>query len=127
MCILSFYLFIFFIYLYFTLYLLINLLFRPNGNIMEIPPSSVLISMPKLGDIVTFSFEAKTRREIPTNPKIFRIRTDLVWNDVVNGYLRENYLNSMPFYFIFNFSFISLKYILFAQIICYYLFVIYFY
>lgn len=39
-----------------------------------------------MGDIVTFDHENYARGEIPTNPKISRIRKDLVWNDVLRDY-----------------------------------------
>jgi hypothetical protein len=42
-----------------------------------------------MGDVVTFEHEIASRREIPTNPKISRIRKDLAWNDVLRDYFAK--------------------------------------
>jgi hypothetical protein len=42
---------------------------------------------PKMGDIVTFEHEIFSRREIPTTPKIVRIRKDVNWEDVVRDHV----------------------------------------
>eukprot|EP00026_Physarum_polycephalum_P003407 Phypoly_transcript_03418.p1 GENE.Phypoly_transcript_03418~~Phypoly_transcript_03418.p1 ORF type:complete len:724 (+),score=75.11 Phypoly_transcript_03418:129-2300(+) len=58
----------------------------PSGRTFEasLPPNAEI--NPKMGDVVTFEHEIAARREIPTNPKISRIRKDLVWNDVLRDY-----------------------------------------
>eukprot|EP00026_Physarum_polycephalum_P003078 Phypoly_transcript_03087.p1 GENE.Phypoly_transcript_03087~~Phypoly_transcript_03087.p1 ORF type:complete len:857 (-),score=123.40 Phypoly_transcript_03087:4-2394(-) len=61
----------------------------PNGTIVTVPPENVLISTPETGDVVTFSFDAASRREVPINPKIYRIRTDIGWDEMVHSYFRE--------------------------------------
>ena len=58
---------------------------RPNGITVTVPTEDVLIPKPTIGDIVTFSFDANARRDVPTNPKIFRVRSDVVWDDLVRN------------------------------------------
>jgi hypothetical protein len=53
----------------------------PNANIFT-------SSIPRVGDVVSFSYERHARKDGPYNPKIVRIRTDILWEDVV--------LNSNP-------------------------------
>jgi hypothetical protein len=70
-----------------------------------VPPNNNAIPTLKLGDIVSFSSESLARSELPLNPKIFRIRTDVSWVDVLTGYYRElQYLNGI-ITILFNFSF----------------------
>ena len=38
---------------------------------------------------MTFSYDATSRREVPTNPKIFRVRTDIGWDEMVHSYFKE--------------------------------------
>lgn len=46
------------------------------------------------GMIVTFSFEAHSRRELPVNPKIMRIRQDLSWDDIMkDDFVAQSILN----------------------------------
>ena len=49
------------------------------------PPHKVLISTPRKGDIVTFSFDSFARRDVPVNPTICKVRTDVVWRDLRNS------------------------------------------
>ena len=54
--------------------------------------------MPSLsiGDVVSFSFESSARRELPVNPRIYRIRTDIEWEDVVENVANEQrFLNGI--------------------------------
>jgi hypothetical protein len=44
----------------------------------------------KRGDVVTFSYETLSRRAVPVNPEILRVRTDLTWIDVVRSFLSDN-------------------------------------
>eukprot|EP00026_Physarum_polycephalum_P005007 Phypoly_transcript_05033.p1 GENE.Phypoly_transcript_05033~~Phypoly_transcript_05033.p1 ORF type:complete len:665 (+),score=73.56 Phypoly_transcript_05033:296-1996(+) len=60
--------------------------------------SHILVPAPdfplKIGEVVTFSFERYARKDVPANPKIQRIRTDIDWADVVDNSLKEPlYLN----------------------------------
>ena len=38
----------------------------------------------KIGDVVTFSYENVSQRNIPLDPKICRVRHDVRWEDVAN-------------------------------------------
>jgi hypothetical protein len=38
---------------------------------------------------VTFAYESKARLELPVNPKITRIRTDVAWEDVLLSNITE--------------------------------------
>jgi hypothetical protein len=54
-----------------------------------VPPTSVLIPTPNVGDVVTFSYEIHARRELPVNPEIYRVRTDVSWEEVILNSLKE--------------------------------------
>lgn len=56
---------------------------------MKVGTSSVMIGMEK-GDVVTFTYEASARRELPVHPKIIRKRVDLSWADVLISYANEH-------------------------------------
>jgi hypothetical protein len=62
-----------------------------------VPAQSILIPTPAVGDVVSFSYEGNARREMPVSPKIYRIRTDLSWDDVVHNVVKDNekYLGGM--------------------------------
>ena len=48
------------------------------------------------GDIVTYSYEVHARSEVPVNPTITRIRTDVTWKDVMMSFAsEEKFLNGM--------------------------------
>eukprot|EP00026_Physarum_polycephalum_P001724 Phypoly_transcript_01726.p1 GENE.Phypoly_transcript_01726~~Phypoly_transcript_01726.p1 ORF type:complete len:978 (+),score=124.21 Phypoly_transcript_01726:128-3061(+) len=55
----------------------------PNGVTFSVPPESVQVPTPSVGEVVTFTYEIHSRRDVPVNPKISRVRTDLAWDDVV--------------------------------------------
>eukprot|EP00026_Physarum_polycephalum_P002627 Phypoly_transcript_02635.p1 GENE.Phypoly_transcript_02635~~Phypoly_transcript_02635.p1 ORF type:complete len:741 (+),score=93.71 Phypoly_transcript_02635:157-2379(+) len=61
----------------------------PDDRTFTVPAQNVLIPTPKIGDVVTFSFDRSSRRELPVNPTITRVRTDLSWDDVLYTYWRE--------------------------------------
>ena len=43
---------------------------------------------------MSFSYECHSRRDVPVNPKIYRVRGDLSWEDVIYNSAREkSYLN----------------------------------
>jgi len=44
-----------------------------------------------VGDVVTFSYESYSRREVPLNPKIQRVRTDLSWEEVLQNEAQETF------------------------------------
>ena len=63
---------------------------------MSVPPTSVMITNISVGDIVSFSYDNASRRLLPVNPKIYKIRTDVSWEDVVSNYNEERrYLTGM--------------------------------
>lgn len=76
---------------------------RPDGKVFTVPPQDVRIPKPSIGDVVTFSFDSYARRDLPVNPKIYRIRTDISWDDVQHNYAKEKqYLSGMiPFFYSF--------------------------
>jgi hypothetical protein len=43
----------------------------------------------KKGDVVTFTFENHSQRDIPIHPKIYRIREDVTWREVLRDHLAE--------------------------------------
>lgn len=49
----------------------------------------------KIGDIVTFSYEVHSRRMLPVNMQIYRVRKDINWEEVVRNFVRENLHNSL--------------------------------
>jgi hypothetical protein len=62
---------------------------RPNGVMFEVPASDVLIPTPSIGSVVTFCYESYSRKEVPLNPIITRIRADISWEEVMRGSVRE--------------------------------------
>jgi hypothetical protein len=66
---------------------------------LSIPMQSVHASpLPSKGDIVTISYEVNARRTLPVNPEIRRVRTDVIWEDVLASHRNEeNYLNGMSY------------------------------
>ena len=69
--------------------ILVLILFRPNGVTFEVPPHDVLIPTPAIGTVVTFCYESYARRDVPLNPIITRVRSDIVWNDMICGSVHE--------------------------------------
>jgi hypothetical protein len=63
-----------------SIYILIN---RPDGTSFEIQIKDVKPGL-KLanGDIVTFSYNIFSRRAIPVDPYVYRIRHDLIWENI---------------------------------------------
>ena len=70
---------------------------RPNGKTFTVPRDDVHIQQPSLGDIVSFSYDANVRHDIPTRPSVFRIRTDVEWNDVVASARSDRHSSSGTF------------------------------
>lgn len=54
------------------------------------PKDNVQVSSPKIGEVVSFYFENNSRRDIPINPVIFKVRGDLEWEDVLQNYNNES-------------------------------------
>jgi hypothetical protein len=63
--------------------------FRPEGITFVVEPDSVLIPTPRVGAVVSFSYETQARREEPVAPAIFRVRSDVSWEDVLVCAARE--------------------------------------
>lgn len=66
--------------------LIINniIIFRPNEDTFTVPAEDVKIETPiAIGTVVTFSFENFSKRLSPVSPCVYRIRSDLSWDDVV--------------------------------------------
>jgi hypothetical protein len=55
---------------------------RADGATFNVDPHH-FDPKPKEGDVVSFSFDNSSRRALPTNPKLFRIRTDMPWENVL--------------------------------------------
>lgn len=51
----------------------------------------------KRGDVVTVSYDRYARNAIPVNPKVYRIRSDITWEFVLQGHSKQlpkaQYLN----------------------------------
>eukprot|EP00026_Physarum_polycephalum_P003961 Phypoly_transcript_03978.p1 GENE.Phypoly_transcript_03978~~Phypoly_transcript_03978.p1 ORF type:complete len:727 (+),score=78.73 Phypoly_transcript_03978:92-2272(+) len=72
----------------------------PDGRIFTVPPQDVPLPSPAIGDVVTFSCDNFSRQELPVSPKIIRIRTDVLWEDVVlNLATEKRQLNSQSLVF----------------------------
>eukprot|EP00026_Physarum_polycephalum_P001959 Phypoly_transcript_01963.p1 GENE.Phypoly_transcript_01963~~Phypoly_transcript_01963.p1 ORF type:complete len:985 (-),score=156.37 Phypoly_transcript_01963:23-2977(-) len=62
----------------------------PDGTYFDITADDVLYDTnPKKGDVVTFSFENYSRSVIPVRPKVFRVRTDVFWEDIVRTHIKD--------------------------------------
>jgi hypothetical protein len=52
--------------------------------------------MPKIGNVVTFTYSTFARRDIPADPDVVRVRFDLSWEEIKRNYDYElKYLNGM--------------------------------
>jgi hypothetical protein len=60
-----------------------------------VPNEDILTSIPRVGDVVSFSYERHARKEEPYNPKIFRIRTDVLWEDLVPNSVHKNEMGTL--------------------------------
>eukprot|EP00026_Physarum_polycephalum_P001070 Phypoly_transcript_01071.p1 GENE.Phypoly_transcript_01071~~Phypoly_transcript_01071.p1 ORF type:complete len:1197 (-),score=193.28 Phypoly_transcript_01071:69-3659(-) len=68
----------------------------PNGISFKVTQNFEPGYTPKLGDIVTFEHDTFSRRDVPINPKIVRIRKDMNWEHVVYDY-RQNMRGRLAF------------------------------
>jgi hypothetical protein len=58
---------------------------RPTGKSFLVPSYNVELAEPvKPGDIISFNYETYLSNEVPVNPKIYRIRKDVVWEDILD-------------------------------------------
>eukprot|EP00026_Physarum_polycephalum_P002112 Phypoly_transcript_02116.p1 GENE.Phypoly_transcript_02116~~Phypoly_transcript_02116.p1 ORF type:complete len:954 (+),score=114.83 Phypoly_transcript_02116:59-2920(+) len=65
------------------------LLELPNGITFQVSRDDVHVPKLEVGDIVSFSYDSYGRGHAPVNPKVYRIRTDLSWEDVCRNYASE--------------------------------------
>ena len=75
----------FFLYLIFSYIFFFSYIFRTNGKTFTVPRDDVHVPRLSLGDIVSFSYYVNTRHDIPTRPSVYRIRTDVEWDDVITS------------------------------------------
>ena len=68
-------------------YLLLTFLCRPSGIefSMDFPATVEL----QIGDVVTIDYKNYFHNEVPVEPCITRVRSDLKWEEVLNDYLSE--------------------------------------
>jgi hypothetical protein len=66
-----------------------ELFYRPHGDTFSVPAENVDVPDLAVGDVVSFAYENYARRDLPMNPKIYRIRTDLSWQEVVYSAVKE--------------------------------------
>jgi signal peptidase I len=64
----------------------------PSGMTFTVPSEGNQIKSAKLrkGDVVTITYDSFSRRTAPVNPKIYRLRKDLEWEDVLFSSLRSS-------------------------------------
>ena len=74
-----------------SLFVLLIYCFRPNGKTFTVPRDDVHVPRPSLGDIVSFSYRENARLDLPTRPSVFRIRTDIDWEDVTATALSDRH------------------------------------
>jgi hypothetical protein len=55
----------------------------------------------KVGDIVTFSFDAFSRISGPRYPKLERIRKDISWEDVLRSHFLDSKISGTSYIFIY--------------------------
>lgn len=73
--------------------------FRPNGRKFTVTEQNVGINESEdaddmqVGDVVTFSYSANARREVPVDPTITRVRHDLRWEHVLAEDYKQSHLH----------------------------------
>ena len=64
--------------------------FRPNNVTFVVSTHNNKTNVKlKKGDVVTFTYDDYSRRDTPFNARIYRVRDDLSWEEVVQRYLRD--------------------------------------
>eukprot|EP00026_Physarum_polycephalum_P001261 Phypoly_transcript_01262.p1 GENE.Phypoly_transcript_01262~~Phypoly_transcript_01262.p1 ORF type:complete len:970 (+),score=114.54 Phypoly_transcript_01262:138-3047(+) len=61
----------------------------PQGAKFSVSAQDVHVAGLSVGDVVSFSYENYARRDLPMNAKIYRIRTDISWPEVVYSSVKE--------------------------------------
>ena len=59
---------------------------RPNGNSIIVAPHNILTNA-QVGKIVSFSYG--NPKELSIDPKLYRVRDDISWEEVVNSYYQD--------------------------------------
>jgi hypothetical protein len=71
-----------------------SLFYSPNGITFQVPQTALgdelLHTKVKKGDVVTVAFENYSRKSIPVNPKITRIRKDMTWENVLHEFVKQH-------------------------------------
>ena len=57
---------------------------RPSGKTFEVHQSDEVADL-KIGDVVTVSCLTFAQDGTPLVPKVLRVRTDVVWKDIIGG------------------------------------------
>jgi hypothetical protein len=78
------------------IFLIYILIFRPDPSVPTFRAVKEIQQPLKRGDIVSITFENYSRNALPVNPKIYRVRLDLDWNEVNRSY-SENISQSQKF------------------------------
>lgn len=65
--------------------------FRPDETLFQVTLEDfVHNTKPKEGDVVTFTYQSYSRYSVPIQPKIYRIREDVAWEDVVRDFASKS-------------------------------------
>lgn len=62
--------------------------FSPDGVVFEVSSENLVDVSLNRGDIVSFSYERYSRRAAPVDPIVYRVRADLIWENVVQDHIR---------------------------------------
>ena len=57
--------------------------------IFSVPLENVLVTNLALGDVVSFSYESHSQSLSPVNPVVYRVRTDITWEEISDLYARD--------------------------------------
>ena len=54
------------------------------------PATHIHVPLPDVGAIVSFFYESYSRnRDVPVHPQVYRVRSDLSWQDVIKSTTEE--------------------------------------
>ena len=73
---------------------------RPDGFTFTVPSEAVDSTViTKSGDVVSFTFDDFSKKSAPTNPMVYRIRTDITWENILATEEEIAPVRGMLFYF----------------------------
>lgn len=76
--------------------------YRPSGQSFVVPRHNVhVVPFPSNGDIVSFSFKIDSRKELPVDAEIIRVRRDVSWEDVISSHSSD--INGIIFLLVYDF------------------------